>query len=247
MDWKTNITNIEKGKEYIHGYALEELMAKKSFSEVIFLLLKGQLPSDQESKMMDALLVSVVDHGPGVASALAARISASAKNPMHASVAAGLLGMGDRHGVVISQAMDFFKSNLQEKNIVDFLRDMKSRKQYVMGYGHKIFTDEDPRAKKLFEIARELGIYGDHCRFSEDIEVALSEISSRKLPLNADGAIAAILCDMGFDHNVGDGFFIMSRVPGLVAHVYEENASGLGIRRVSQDDIAYGGIEKRGV
>lgn len=239
MKWNTSITDIKDGKEYIRGEALEGLMKERSFSEVIFLLLKGEIPSSGQTKMMDAILVSVIDHGPAVASAMNARISASAKNPMHASVAAGLLGMGDRHGVVISQAMRFFQEHVGTNDLKTLLLDMKKQKKYVMGYGHKIFDDVDPRSETLLDIAQELGISGKHCELAKSVEYTLNETSSRKLPLNVDGAIAAILCDMGFDPSVGNGFFIMSRVPGLVAHVVEENASGEGIRRVAQEDIEY--------
>src|SRR3989338_9005039 len=131
MQWKTAITHIENGKEYIHGYSLSELLEKKSFVETIFLLLKGELPTEKEARMMNVIFTSVIDHGPAVASALNARISASAKNDLHASVAAGLLGLGGRHGVVIEPAMRFFYDHVQDEGITDLLKMMKEQKKYV--------------------------------------------------------------------------------------------------------------------
>ncbi len=244
MKWKTALTKIEDGKESIRGYSLEELMQKKSFTEVIFLLLKGELPTEKQTEMFNAILTSVIDHGPAVASAMNARISASAKNDVHTSVAAGLLGLGGRHGVVIEPAMKFFYDHVKNADLLGHLKTMKEQKKFAPGYGHKIFTT-DPRTQTLFALAKKLKIYGDYCAFAEKAEETLNAISSKKLPLNADGAIAAILCDMGFDARVGNGIFVIARVPGLVAHVVEEVMNDEGIRRSEQDEIEYTGASPR--
>ena len=239
MKFQTSLTHIKNGKEIIRGRALEDIVNNNSFTEAIYLLLRGELPIGAQTKMFNAILTSVIDHGPGTASAMTARISASAMNPLHASVAAGLLGMGERHGVVISQAMDFFYENLEIKNLKIRIEEMKANKQYLMGYGHKVFTDEDPRTTTLFEIAKEADIFGKHCELAQICGKILNEISSRPLPLNADGAIAAILCDMGFDSRLGNGIFVIARVPGLVAHVIEEMMNDQGIRRVPEEEVEY--------
>lgn len=240
MKFKTSITRITDHKEFIRGHALSDLILEKSFTETIFLLLKGTLPTKKEARMIDAIFTAAIDHGPAVASALNARISASAKNDLHTSVAAGLLGLGGRHGVVIEPAMRFFYDHADDADIAGFLREMKKQKKYVSGYGHKIF-EIDPRTQTLFALAKKLGIYGKYAKFSEKIEHELNEMSSKKLPLNADGAIAAILCDMGFDARVGNGIFVIARVPGLVAHVVEEMMNDEGIRRLGDDEIVYEG------
>ncbi len=239
MHFKTSITNVQKdGTEIIRGHELGDLMINNGFVQTIYLLLKGQLPNETQAKMFDAILSSVVDHGPAVASALNARISASAKNPLHASVAAGLLGLGERHGVVIEPAMKFFFDHKDETDVLGLLKNMKEQKKYAPGFGHKIF-EVDPRTQRLFAIAKETGIYGGYCEFAQKVEDTLNSFSSKKLPLNADGAIAAILCDMGFDARVGNGVFVIARVPGLVAHVIEEIQNDEGIRRLEPEDIEY--------
>ncbi|MEK7643738.1 MAG: citryl-CoA lyase, partial [Patescibacteria group bacterium] len=212
--------------------------------ETIFLILKGELPTPAQTKMMNAIFTAVVDHGPGTPSAQCARISASAKNDLHASVAAGLLGLGGRHGAVVEPAMKFFYDNIDELDLAVLLRTMKEKKQYAPGFGHKIFT-VDPRAQTLFDIAKETGVYGKYAEFAEKVETVLNSTASKKLPLNADGAIAALLCDLGFDARVGDGIFVIARVPGLVAQVVEEIISGEGIRRVEPEEIEYNGSSER--
>ncbi len=239
MQFKTSITNVQKdGTEVIRGHQLGELVHNHSFVETIYLLLKGELPTQEQARIFDAIFTSVIDHGPAVASALCARVSASAKNPLHASVAAGLLGLGDRHGVVIEPAMQFFYDHMEKSDLSGLLADMKVEKKYVPGFGHKIF-EVDPRTEILFAIAKETGIYGRYCTFAKNIEETLNSTASKKLPLNADGAIAAILCDMGFDARVGNGIFVIARVPGLVAHVIEEVSNDEGIRRLEPEDIEY--------
>jgi len=239
MKYKTSITNITDGVQEIRGHKVLDLVEGYGFVDAIFLLLNKRLPNEQESKMFEAIFTAIIDHGPGTSSAQNARVSTSAKNPLHASVAAGLLGLGDRHGTVIEQSMNFFYAVEEEEDLVEFLQEMKERKEYVMGYGHKIFTDVDPRAGALLKKAEELGIAGKYCAFATKVGEALNEISSRPLPMNCDGAIAAILCDMGFDARVGNGIFVIGRVPGLVAHVIEERINDEGLRRIPQEDIEY--------
>ena len=239
MKFQTKLTKVEKGEETIRGEKLEKLMTENTFAQNIFFLLTGHKPDEKQSKMFEAILSSVIDHGPATASAMNARISASAKNPLHASVAAGLLGLGERHGVVISQAMEFFYNHAEEKDLPGLLKDMKEKKQYVLGYGHKFFSDADPRSVKLFELAKENNIFGQHCELALVVEKNLNEISSKKLPLNADGAIAAILCDMGLKSNIGNGIFIIARVPGLVTQILEEVENDVGIRRLDDSEVEY--------
>lgn len=191
--------------------------------------------------MFDAILTSVIDHGPGVASAIAARVSASAKNSMHTSLAAGILSFGDRHGVASEAAMKFFYDHKNDSNIEEILKGMKERKEYVPGLGHKLFGKEDPRSTTLFEIAKETGFFGPYCTFALQVCEISNKLSSRALPLNVDGAIAAILCDMGFDYKLGKGIFMIGRVPGLVAHIHEEMLNDEGIRRIPEEHIDYTG------
>ena len=239
MKFKTSITNVQRdGTETIRGHEFGDLVKNNGFVETIYLLLKGELPDKNQARMLDAILTSVIDHGPAVASALCARISASAKNTLHSSVAAGLLGLGDRHGVVIEPAMKFLSEHVDEADLLGLLTKMKGQRKYAPGFGHKIF-EVDPRSERLFVIAKETGGYGRHCEFAQKVEETLNSISSKKLPLNADGAIAAILCDMDFDARIGNGIFVIARVPGLVAHVIEEITNDEGIRRVEPEDIEY--------
>ncbi len=239
MNIKTSITNITaEGKEIVRSNNLEELIAQKSFSEVIFLLLLGKLPNEKEQKMWNALLVAAIDHGPAVASALTARISASAKNSMHTSLAAGLLSLGDRHGLAIEGAMKFFQEHISVENVSELLKKMKEQKKYAPGFGHRVLS-VDTRAQTLLGVAKENGFYGKYCEFALKVHTELNAISSKPLPLNIDGAMGAILCDMGVDARLSKGIFMIARVPGLVAHIYEEMVNDQGIRRLEDSEVEF--------
>ena len=239
MKWKTAISKIDDGHESIRGYNLEKLASQKSYAAVVYLILRGKLPTEAEEKMVNAMLVMMVDHGPGAASALAARIVNSAGNSLHASVAAGVLSLGGfRHGGALGGAAKFFAEHIGDNDIAATLAEMKKNKIYVPGFGHKVLK-VDNRAEALLKIAKKNNLAGKYCDFAEKVREEINKTSSKTLPLNMDGANAAILLDMGFDPKVIEGMFLIARMPGLVAQVFEEMTSGEGLRRTDEGDIEY--------
>ena len=244
MKFKTAITSIDKGGEIIRGYKLTALAQEKSFSDTIWLLLRGEFPTLAEAKMFGAILTMAIDHGPGTASAQAARISASVKTSLQASVSAGLLAMGDRHGGAVDLAAKFFEENNDTQNLTGLLEELKIKKIRVPGYGHAVLA-KDSRTETLFEIAKETGFYQKYCHFAEQVEKELNKTASKPLPLNIDGSLAAILLEMGFASGTLMGIFIIARVPGLVAQITEEITDNAGLRRPPEDEIDYVGPSLR--
>ncbi len=249
--WKTAISEIKKGEIRVRGYDIAELMEKLTFSQVVFLILKGELPNPKESKMMEAILVSSIDHGATPPSSLASRTVVSGGNPLNAAVAGGVLTIGDSHGGAIEQCARIFQELANKGEDFDSLadglvNDYSSRKKRIPGYGHRLH-ETDPRTVELFKLAKELGFSGNHLKLAKIIEKKLEEISGKKLPLNVDGAIAAVISDMGFDWRIGKGFFIISRVPGLIAHAYEELTREKPMRQLGNTDFEYDGAKPRKV
>ncbi|MSU75126.1 MAG: citryl-CoA lyase [Candidatus Magasanikbacteria bacterium] len=243
MQWKTAISNVNDGQEIIRGYNLHELVENKSFVETVFLIWRGKLPTVKETKMLNAMLTAMIDHGVGVASAMVPRMVASVGNDLHVSVAAGILALGgNKHGGALEGAAKFFQTNVGVSDLEFLLKSLKEKKVRIPGYGHRVLS-HDNRTDTLFTVAKETGLYGKHCSFAVTVGEALNKISSKPLPLNMDGANAAILSDMGFDWRIATGFFILGRVPGLIAHTYEEMMSGEGIRRLDESEIEYEGGE----
>ncbi|MCS7171456.1 MAG: citryl-CoA lyase, partial [Aquificaceae bacterium] len=208
---------------YVRGYRLLDLVGNLSFAQAIYLVLKGELPSEKESKMMEAIFVSVIDHGIAPPSVISARSVASGGNSLNVGVAAGVLAFGSAHGGALEDAMRFIQEGVNsQKRVEDTVREYLEAKKPIPGYGHRYYKDFDPRTKRLMDIARALGFYGKHCEFAEAVQEEIGRQKGKKLVLNVDGGIAAVASEMGFDWRLGKGFFIIGRVPGLVAHVYEE-------------------------
>jgi citrate synthase len=124
---------------------------------------------------------------------------------------------------------------------VDYLKEKKIR---MPGFGHRLHN-VDPRTVKLFEIAKKCKFSGRHIELSRAVEKALAEKLGKKLPINVDGAIAAVISDMGFDYRLGKGFFIISRVPGLLAHAYEEMTRERPMRQLGNRNYSYDGPDDR--
>ncbi|WP_456400139.1 citryl-CoA lyase [Persephonella sp.] len=219
--WKTGISWHFDGEAYVRGYKLFDLIGRLTFTEGIYLVLKGDLPDDREKEMFDAILVSLVEHSIAPPSIISARAVASGGNSLHVGVGAGILAFGEYHGGAIEGAMRFFQENVDKKPD-EIVKSYFNNKIRIPGYGHRYYKEFDPRSVKMLEIAKEKGFYGRHCKFAEEIEKEIEKIKGKKLVMNVDGSAGAILSDMGFDWRIGKGLFIIGRIPGIVAHVYEE-------------------------
>lgn len=246
--WKTGITKVEPNHLVTRGYRQEDLIGNVPFSNVIFLLLKGKLPDNSEAKMLDAILTSSIDHGVTPPTALAARIVASAGVPLPTAVSAGLLAVGDVHGGAIEESARLLQEWVTKgepvKTAIELLVFLKSKEKRMPGIGHRIHTC-DPRTQKLFSIANELKIAGQHVSLMKAVETEINKGLTKPLPINVDGAIAAIISDMGFDWRLGKAFFLLGRVAGLVAHVYEEQTREKPMRPICTVDAEYDGPWER--
>lgn len=249
QSWRTGITDATEERTILRGYELTELIGNLSFSQAIHLLLRGELPDERQARMLDAMLVSVIDHGIAAPSTTNARITASCGAPFNAAVASGILCISEHHGGAIEQAAKMLQEGLALKmGIMEVTKSIVhptvEKKLRLPGYGHKIYT-EDPRAIKLIDMAKQLGLAGRHVELALAIEVDLEREKGKKLCLNVDGAIAAIISDMGFDWRLGKAFFIMARVVGLCAHVHEEQAREKPYRRLAEGECSYDGPSLR--
>jgi len=216
MNWETEISSSGEDA-VVRGEKLENVM-EMEFSDAIWLILKGEKPSEEESELFNTILSSSIDHGVGNPSTVAARTVQSGGNSMNTSVAAGIMALGDSHGGAIEEAMRILQSDKTAEQIVkQYLEESKR----LPGLGHKVYKDEDPRAVKIIEKAETLGLAGKSIKKIQGIRDVLAE-EKVDLVLNVDGAIAAVMTDLGWEPELGKGFFIIARTPGIVAHVREE-------------------------
>ena len=248
-NWKTSITDATPEEIRIKGYSIDEIMEKLSFAEAVFLLLKGELPTKAEAEIMNAILVSTIDHGPTPPSVLAARTVMSGGNPINAAIAGGVLAIGDTHGGAIEQAARI----LQEwaKRGEDFatvsgelIKWLDETGMRMPGFGHQLHG-KDPRTIKLFEMAERNGLAGKHIELCRTLESALEKKLAKSLPININGAVAAVMSDIGLDWRLGKGIFIISRVPGLLAHAFEEMTREKPMRKLGPLAFDYDGPKDR--
>jgi citrate synthase len=254
--WRTALTAIEPNKILIRGYPLDEMMGRLGFAEAVYLLLMGELPTRAIGRMLNAVLVSSIDHGVTPPSTLAARNVATSGAPLKDCVAAGILAFGPHHGGDIESCMRFLDSGLTQvrggktiQQAADAIVHDCVVKQHEVppGFGHRYHT-RDPRATRLFQMAMELELEGEHVRLIRAAERALDayrERFDRVLPVNVDGAIAAISADLGFAYELGNAIFLISRLPGLIAHAHEERTRQQPMRQIDPKDHDYDGARDR--
>ncbi|MFN2275945.1 MAG: citryl-CoA lyase [Anaerolineales bacterium] len=249
--WKTGITNVQPNEIRLRGYRVDELMGRISFSQAIFLALTGELPDEKVGRLLDAILVASVDHGPGAPSALAARTSASTGAPANAAVAAGILSINRFHGAAISGCMQVVAEVVERTSdehpvseaAAEVVNEYMEEGRRLPGLGHRLHT-EDPRTRRLFALAEEWKQSGLGIEAILALQIALAA-EGKELPINVDGAIGAVLYDLGLPIELGNDFFIMARVPGLFAQVHEEITRERPMRRIHPTDFEYDGPENR--
>jgi citrate synthase len=253
--WRTALTDIEPNKILVRGYPLDEMMGRLTFGEAIYLLLVGELPTPAMGRMVEAMLVSFIDHGPTPPSTLAARNVATTGATLRGCVAAGVLGFGRFFGGDIQATMDMLDNGLAlvrngrsvQEAATETLAYYRERGELPPGFGHR-YHARDPRAARLFQMALELELDGGHVAFIRAMEMELHRRPTKEekqTPVNIDGAIAAVCGDLGIKAEIADGLFMISRIPGIVAHALEEKERHHPLRRIDPEHFFYDGPGQR--
>ena len=245
--WRTGIGRVRPDEIVVRGHDLVELIGRRSFGDVVSLLLSGHLPEGNEGRMIDAILVSAAEHSVVAPSVAAARFVASAGVPLQAAVAAGVTALGDHHGGAVEGAARMLEEAATldddpDAGAVAVIRAYRERGDRLPGYGHVVHSS-DPRARRLFEVAEDLGFRGRWCALSEAIERATEAEVGPHLAMNIDGAMGALLLELGLDPALGKAFYVIARPPGLVAHVHEEQTRERPYRDVGWENVTYDGPE----
>jgi succinyl-CoA synthetase alpha subunit len=247
--WTTAITRIKPNEIRLRGYRIDELMGEITFSQAIFLAITGELPPKPVSRLLDAIFVSSIDHGVTPPSTLAARTAASTGAPFNAALAAGLLSINQHHGGAIEDSMRMIQRALDFGEPVDagaarLVAAYRQEKQRLPGMGHRVHT-ADPRTRRLLTLGAETGVAAAGVAMVIAIEKAWAEATGKPLPVNVDGAIAALLIDLHLPPELANTFFMMARLPGLVAQVYEEKTTQKPMRVIDPLHFDYDGFRER--
>jgi citrate synthase len=205
LGWSTRERIVVRGKD-LPG----EILGTLNLGDMAFLELTGRVPNPRESRLFNAMAVTLVEHGV-TPSALAARMTfLGAPEAMQAAVAAGLCGLGSVFVGSMEGAAKLLSSGKTAQEIV-------AENKRIPGLGHHLHKPIDPRAVRLFELARETGFYGKHCALMEAIG------KEKGMVVNATGAIGALACELGLDWRAVRGIGVMARAVGLVGHLLEES------------------------
>jgi citryl-CoA lyase len=245
--WKTSVSRVRPDEILVRGYPIEQLTRRRSFGDVVHLLLTGELPRGREGRMVEAILVACCEHSLASPSVDAVRFVASCGVPLPTAVAAGVSAIGDVHGGAIEPCARILLQAVKEKTSgAQVLRALKAGKRRMPGYGHAVHQ-RDPRTKILLSLAKEWRVGGAHTALALQIEKATASAIGRRLPLNVDGVIAALMCDMGIDPALGKAFFVIGRTPGYAAHAHEQMTREKPFKAASYKEITYKGPARRNV
>jgi citrate synthase len=214
------------GKDFVN-----DILGHVNLGDMGFMELTGRLPDANESRMFNAMAVTLVEHGI-TPSALVARITyLGAPESMQSAVAAGLSGLGTVFVGSMEGAARMLRDAMPEPDpkadlaamAVAIVEPFQAARRIVPGIGHPFHKPVDPRAPRLLAIARETGFDGPYVRLMTAVADEASRRTGKVLPMNATGAIGALCCEMGFEWKIARGLGVMARAVGLVGHILEES------------------------
>jgi citrate synthase len=236
--WRTAIIDVRPGAIAMRGYPIEELIGRVSFPAMIWLMLRGELPSAAEATLLEAALVASVDHGPQAPSIAIARMAVSCGLPLNGAMASALNTLDDVHGGAGEQALELYHDLLARADRGAALEAAAgeavdawtaARGKYLPGFGHR-FHPVDPRAPRLLALvdaAHEGGAVGGRIAAAgRAVEAELKRRKGKTVPMNIDGATAVIYGELGFAPPLARGVFCLSRAVGILAHAWEQSGRG---------------------
>ena len=237
--WRTSIIEMSPGKIRYSGYAIQDLIGNVSFAQMIWLMTRGELPSVGQGRLLDAALMSAVDHGPQAPSIAIARMAATCGVGLNNAMASAVNVLGDVHGGAGEQAVEMYQDIAARQDAGASLEDavrggldaaIDRHGKFVSGFGHR-FHPVDPRAPRLLELVDEAaaqGIVGGRfAHIGRGVEAELAQRKNgRRIPMNIDGATAVIYAELGFPAPLARGLFCLSRSVGILSHAWEQSGQG---------------------
>ena len=250
--WSTEIIDMKPGVIRFRGYPIEELIGAVSFPQMIWLMLRGDLPSADHAALLEAALVSAVDHGPQAPSIAISRMSVTCGLPLNGAMASAINVLDDIHGGAGEQCMELYADIARRRDGGEPLEPaveagldafIALRGKIISGFGHR-FHPIDPRAPRLLALvdaARAKGVVsGRFADIGRGVEAAMARRKGgRTIPMNIDGATAVIYSELGFSAALGRGLFILSRSVGILAHAWEQSQQGGRIKGPMPPAIPY--------
>lgn len=250
----TEISGSNPETIIIRGHDLvDSLVGQISFTDHVWLLVVGELPSEVQRRILDATLVAIAEHGLVPSVQVSRMTLAAAPEAFQGAVAAGLLGCGsvilgasENAGRFVAEVAQSALS--RSEAISEAVKRLRTERKPVPGFGHPLHKAGDPRALKLFALARELGVFGSACEIMHEAEQLLPELVGRPLMMNISAAIPAVLMDAGYPLLALKGVPLLARTAGLIGHLLEEQQHSIGflMSHAASAAISYSGPAPEG-
>jgi citrate synthase len=242
--WSTALIDIHPGEINVAGYPIQDLIGELSFPQMIWLMLRGELPGSEQASLLEAALVAAVDHGPQAPSIAISRMAITCGLPINGAMASAINVLDDVHGGAGQQCMELYERIAFTEESVEQALDafIAEQGKIIPGFGHR-FHPVDPRSGRLLDLverARSRGVVsGRYAAIGKSIEASLARRKGAAIPMNIDGATAVIYCELGFPPALGRGLFILSRSVGILAHAWEQSRQGGRIKGPMPANLAY--------
>ena len=223
------ICSFDADTIYVRGRNLvDELIGKVSFTELMLLQALGETPDDTQKAIVDAVLVTIMEHGL-VPSAVVTRLTHyGAPESFQGAVVAGLLGVGDRYAGTAGECGALIErivaapEHERADTATEIVREYRAQRRPVPGFGHPIHSEHDPRVNRLIEVAEAAGADGACIAAMRTLEASLNDELGKRLVTNISAAIAAVLAEARVPSSMMRGVVLTARCAGLVGHLHEE-------------------------
>ena len=237
--WRTSIIDMSPGVIRYRGYPIEQLIGRVSLPHMIWLMTRGELPTDPQARLLDAALMAAVDHGPQAPSIAIARMASTCGVGLNNAIGSAVNVLGDVHGGAGEQAVEMYEAIAARLDGAEAFEQavragldeaIANHGKYVSGFGHR-FHPVDPRAPRLLELVDEAAqagaVTGRFARIARGVEAELAaRKGGKRIPMNIDGATAVIYAELGFPAPLARGLFCLSRSVGILAHAWEQTQQG---------------------
>ena len=249
--WSTDIIDMKPGVIRFRGFPVDQLIGRVSFPQMIWLMLKGDLPSPEQGALLEAALVAAVDHGPQAPSIAIGRMAVTCGLPLNGAMASAINVLDDIHGGAGEQCMELYADIATRQDAGAELRAaveqgldafIAANGKIVPGFGHR-FHPIDPRSPRLLALVdsarKDQVVSGRFAEIGRGVEAVMQQRKGRTIPMNIDGATAVIYSELGFAPALGRGLFILSRSVGILAHAWEQLQQGGRIKGPMPPGIPY--------
>lgn len=237
--WHTDIIDMAPGQIRLRGTPIEDMIGAVTFPQMIWLMTRGELPTEAQARLLECALVAAVDHGPQAPSIAAARMAVTCGLGLNGAMASAVNMLDDVHGGAGEQAVELYTwiqdAVISGQDIGQATEEMIDRWQterstFIPGFGHRFHKPEDPRAPRLLDLVEKAAaigtVSGEFGRIGKAVQIVLNTRKGKPVPMNIDGATAVIYAELGFSSPLARGLFCLSRSVGVIAHAWEQMQQG---------------------